>query len=74
MGGHVPHCSMFGFTTVNLLKSAIAKLTMTELISKVCYCEYAQMKATKLKVVHAINKSDYNGRQLANPPKIIYIV
>ena len=43
----------------------------TELISKQCYPEYAQMKATKLKVVNAIDKLNYNRRQWANPPKTI---
>ena len=56
MGGHVPHCSMFRFTTENLLRSSIVKLTLTEIISKLCYREYAQIKATKLNVVNAIDK------------------
>ena len=55
---------MFGFTTVNFIRSFFIKLTMTELTSKLCYREYPQMKATKLKVVYAIDKLDCNKRQL----------
>ena len=44
--------------------SEFAKGIDTELISKQCYREYAHMKATKLKVVNAIDKLNYNRRQL----------
>ena len=53
--------------------SEFAKVIDTELISKQCYREYAQMKATKLKVVNAIDKLNYNRRQSANPPQTINV-
>ena len=45
----------FYFTTLNSLKSSIFKLKMTERISRLCYHEYAQMKAIRLKFVNAIH-------------------
>ena len=56
-----------------MVRSSIFKLKMTELISKLCYLEYAQIKATRLECVNAIDKLNYDERQSATPPMLDFL-